>query len=186
VRNFGNKLTWDRSFEEYLLKFAKEANSLIFDSGKLCYSLNHSALNLDSYGYDLVYLDPPYLKRNDSNESSNYLRCYHFLEGLARYQEWDGFIDFSSINHRFRMTIDDDDFRRASIYETYEILINNYKKSTIVLSYKMGGIPSISFLINLIKKVKGNVHTYSKHYQYALNHQNGDAKKNREVLIIGI
>lgn len=185
-RNFGNKVTWDKSFEEYLIKFADEANTLVFDTGKDCYSINKSVFDIEPDGYDLVYLDPPYLRKDGSNESSNYLKCYHFLEGLAQYQEWNSFIDFNSINHRFKQTEKDNEFTPDNIYETYEKLIYKFKKNIIVLSYKKGGVPSIPFLVNLMKKIKGNAHTISMHYKYALNHQNGNAKNNREVLIIGI
>jgi len=185
-RNFGNKSTWDRSFEEYLMKFALEANSLVFNSGKLCYSKNQSALDIDPYGYDLVYLDPPYLRKDGDHESSNYLRCYHFLEGLSNYNEWEELIDFQSVNHRFKNDKIANDFSLASIYETYEKLITRFRNSIIVLSYKKGGVPSIDFLYKLVKRVKGNAKTHSMHYIYALNHQNGDAEKNREVLIIGL
>lgn len=185
-RNFGNKTTWDKSFEDYFLKFKDEANSLVFNSGKNCHSINQSAFKIDPYGYDLVYLDPPYLKKNAKNESSNYLRCYHFLEGLSNYQTWESLIDHKSRNHRLLETYDDNDFRLNNINEIYESLIYNYRKSIVVLSYKKNGVPSIEFLVNLVKKIKGNSRMISKHYKYALNHQNGDAKNNREVLIIGI
>jgi len=186
IRNFGNKTTWDKSFEEHITKFITEANSLVFSNSKDCFSLNKSVFDIDEYGYDLVYFDPPYLRKDGSNESSDYLKCYHFLEGLTKYQEWSNFIDFESINLRFKQTENLNEFTLENIYETYEKLINKYRNSIIVLSYKKGGIPSISYLVNLIKKIKGNAHTISMHYKYALNHQNGDAKNNREVLIIGI
>lgn len=185
-RNFGNKTTWDKSFQEYFLKFVSEANSLVFDSGKECVSLNQSAFDISTDGYDLVYLDPPYLRKDGSNESSNYFKCYHFLEGLSKYEQWETLIDFDTINLRLKQDESNNEFSPNSIYETYEKLITRFKNSIIVLSYKKGGIPSIEHLVNLIKKVKGNAHTVSIHYKYALNHQNGDAKKNREVLIIGI
>ena len=185
-RNFGNKSTWDRPFKEYLMKFADEANSMVFDSGKVCYATNQSALDIEPSGYDLVYLDPPYLRADGDHESSNYLRCYHFLEGLSKYQDWEELIDFSSRNLRFKDDVISNDFTTATVYETYEKLITKYRNSIIVLSYKVGGIPSIEFLEKLVKKVKGNVHTYSMHYIYALNRQNGNAKKNKEVIIIGI
>lgn len=185
-RNFGNKTTWDKSFDDYLIKFAEEANALVFNSGKECVSLNESAFDIDTYGYDLVYLDPPYLRKDGSNESSNYLNCYHFLEGIARYQEWVNLIDFDSINLRLKQDETANEFSMDEIYETYEKLITRFRNSIIVLSYKKGGIPSIDFLVGLMKKIKGNAYTISMHYKYALNHQNGDAKNNREVLIIGI
>jgi adenine-specific DNA-methyltransferase len=184
-RNFGNKTTWDRSFEEYLIKFSKEANSLVFNTGKNCRSLNLSAFDIDPVGFDLVYLDPPYLRKDSSNETSNYLKCYHFLEGLANYNEWGNLIDYNSHNLRFKNNSFIKDFDVNLIYESYEELISRFHKSIIVLSYKKNGIPSIDFLYKLIKKVKGRAFTISKHYKYALNHQNGDAKNNREVIIIG-
>ena len=46
-RNFGNKTTWDKSFDSYLIKFIEEANSLVFDSGTQCFSLNESIFELD-------------------------------------------------------------------------------------------------------------------------------------------
>lgn len=185
-RNFGNKVTWDKSFEEHLIKFTNEANSLVFNSGKKCYSLNQSAFDIDSYGYDLVYLDPPYLRKDGSNESSNYYKCYHFLEGLSRYEEWRDLIDYKTINLRLKNAEETNEFTLSNIYEKYETLMNNFRKSTIVVSYKKNGVPSISYLVNLINKIKGNAYTVSKHYKYALNHQNGNANSNREVLIIGI
>lgn len=184
-RNFGNKTTWDKPFEDYFIKFSNEANSMVFNSGKDCFSINQSAFEIDPSGYDLVYLDPPYLKRNAKNESSDYLKCYHFLEGLSKYQNWHDLIDFDSINLRFKKKNEDNEFKLTNINEIYEKLIYRYRRSIIVLSYKKEGIPSIDFLVDLIKKVKGNVRMVSKHYKYALNHQNGDAKNNREVLIIG-
>lgn len=185
-RNFGNKTTWDKSFKDYFIKFSNEGNSLVFNSGKKCQSINQSAFNIDPYGFDLVYLDPPYMKRNAKNESSNYLKCYHFLEGLSKYQSWESLIDYESTNLRFKQKNDDNDFKLSNINEIYEKLIYNYRKSIIVLSYKKEGAPSIDFLMNLVKKIKGNSRMVSKHYKYALNHQNGDAKNNREVLIIGV
>lgn len=185
-RNFGNKTTWDRSFNDYFVKFAEEANSLVINTNKNCVSLNESVFNIDAYGYDLVYLDPPYLRKDGSNESSNYFKCYHFLEGLSRYQEWENLIDYDSVNHRLKPVEVSREFLLKNIYETYEKLITRFQSSVIVLSYKNGGVPSIDYLVDLVRKVKGNAYTVSMHYKYALNHQNGDANKNCEVLIIGI
>jgi adenine-specific DNA-methyltransferase len=142
-------------------------------------------LEIDPAGYDLVYIDPPYLNKEGTNESSNYLKCYHFLEGIVNYDQWDELIDTDTINLRFKDANENNDFKEENIYETFENIIDKYSNSIIVLSYKKGGIPSIEFLVNTLKKHKRNVYTKSLHYKYALNRQNGDAKRNREVLIIG-
>jgi len=185
-RNFGNKTTWEGSFENYFLRFAEEANDLVFDSHKNCSSLNMSILDIDPYGYDLVYIDPPYIRKDGSNESSDYLKCYHFLEGLARYNEWGSMIDYNSINRRLNNLESQNDFKKQTICETIEEIIVKFKKNKIVFSYKKGGLPSIQFIVKKMREQGKRVTTRSMQYTYALNHQNGDADKNREVLIIGI
>lgn len=185
-RNFGNKTTWEKSFDDYLLKFTTEANSLVFDSGMDCQATNQSIFDIDAYGYQLVYIDIPYIRKDGSNESSNYLRCYHFLEGLSRYNEWEGLIDYDSINLRLANIEEQNDFKKETIYEKVEEILLKFRRSKIVFSYKKGGVPSIDFIVRTMKKLGKQVYTESMHYKYALNHQNGDAVKNREVLIIGI
>lgn len=185
-RHFGNKTTWEKSFDEYFLKFISEANNLVFDSGIECRALNKSIFDFDSYGYDLVYIDIPYLRKDGSNESSNYLKCYHFLEGLSKYEDWEKLIDLNSINLRMKQIEEQNDFKKENIHKLVEEILFNFRKSKIVFSYKKGGIPSISSITNMMKKLKRKVYTVSLHYKYALNHQNGDSKKNREVLLIGI
>lgn len=185
-RNFGNKTTWDKSFDGYLAKFINEANSLIFNSGTQCVSLNESIFDLDEYGYDLVYMDPPYLRSEASLESSNYLAYYHFLEGLSCYDKWEQMIDHSKVHLPLRQISSQNDFTTANAREKFEEMLSMFRKSKIVLSYKKGGVPSIEYLVKLMKKFKKNVSTRSIQYSYALNRQNGDAKYNREVLIIGV
>lgn len=185
-RHFGNKTTWEKSFNHYFKKFTSEANKLVFDSGTPCKSLNKSIIDIDPYGYDLVYIDIPYIRKDGSNESSNYLNCYHFLEGLSKYNEWENLIDYESRNLRFDTSEEKDDFNKQTIYETVEEILTKFQLNKIVFSYKKGGLPSIEFIVKTMKRLGKKVHTVSQHYKYALNHQNGDAKKNREVLIIGV
>ncbi len=184
-RHFGNKTTWEKSFTSYLRKFAKEANSMIFDSGRTCRALNQSLLELNQVDYDLVYIDPPYLNSEGSNETANYLKCYHFLEGLVQYASWDELIDYDTNNLRLKSVDQANDFKRENIYETFDLILEKFRNSIIVVSYKRSGTPSIDFIVNKMKRHKTRVITRSMHYKYALNSQNGDAEKNREVLIIG-
>lgn len=185
-RNFGNKSTWDRPFKHYLEKFANEANTLIFDSKSKCRAINESIFDLDSYGYDLVYLDPPYLRKNVSSAWSSYQTYYHFLEGLSMYDDWSNFIDYNKQHLPLRDDVNENDFTNANVKERFEEMIYKFRRSIIVISYKNGGNPSIDYIIRLMKKIKRHTTSRSIKYSYALNRQNGDAKYNREVLIIGI
>lgn len=185
-RSFGNLSSWNKSFKKHFVNFSNEASDLVFYNGKECRALNQSVFNFNENSYDLVYLDPPYFREHSSNETSDYLRIYHFLEGIAKYSEWEEFIDFNSINNGFKNEIFVNDININNITESLEDILVRFKKSIIVLSYKKGGIPSIETITKIFKKTKKNVYTRSLHYKYALNHQNGDASKNREVLIIGL
>ena len=184
-RSFGNKTTWDKTFTSCFDVFVNETNSSIFNSNKQCFAINKSVFDIDYLPYDLVYMDPPYLNRNGTNETSNYLKCYHFLEGLANYDNWETMIDFTTINLRFKDSLLQNDFTVKTIHKTFSNLIEKFQDSKIVLSYKRGGVPSIDFLIKLMKRHKKKVYTKSQVYKYALNKQNDNVKQNREVLIIG-
>jgi adenine-specific DNA methylase len=133
----------------------------------------------------LVYIDSPYIKKEYRNESHDYLRCYHFLEGISRYYSWATFIDEESINKRIKNEIITNHFTPQNVIIAFDRLINKFENSIIVISYKYGGIPSIGTLSKILKKYKTNIKTYSKHYKYALNKQNGNAILNREYILIG-
>ncbi|RLJ77134.1 DNA adenine methylase [Pedobacter alluvionis] len=185
-RNFGNKTTWETSLEELMIKFTNEANNNIFKSDFRALAINKSIFDIDEYGYDLVYLDPPYISKKGSNESSNYLKCYHFLEGLANYKDWEDLIDYSKKNRPLVAVNEVNEFVQATIHEDLEKILYKFRKSIIVLSYKSGGIPSINYLFELIEKIKGNAHIVTLPYKYALTRKENGSELNEEVLIIGL
>ena len=82
-RSFGNKVTWDTPFDIHFKRFAQELNSYIVKT-KACYALNSDVMEvpLDFFkqGFDLVYIDPPYIPKK--GENIIYRDLYHFLEGM--------------------------------------------------------------------------------------------------------
>lgn len=184
-RSFGNKATWDRPFPVHFCSFVKEINNSVSSSKEKCKAICQDVFDIKTGHYDLVYLDPPYLKKGDSNESSNYLKCYHFLEGIANYNLWGDLIDMNSTNRRIRKNYVPNYFNLTDAHVTFERLIKKFRKSIIVLSYRYGGSPTIDELSQLILKYKEHLNVYDRHYKYALNKQNGNAELNREYLLIG-
>jgi adenine-specific DNA-methyltransferase len=184
-RNFGNKVTWEKPFHELFVKFVDEVNGLVFDSGVQCHATNDSLFDIQAGEHDLVYIDPPYIAKKGASEGANYLKCYHFLEGLANYDEWEDLIDWDSPSFRFGNINEENDFAKENIISTFERMIEKFSDSKIVISYKSGGVPSVRTIVKLMEKYKGhgNVYTRSRKYSYALSHNN---KNNREVLIIGL
>ena len=180
-RNFGNKTTWERSFDHYFIKFALEANRLIFDNGKENESVNFDAHNFPNNNYDLVYLDPPYVPEKIPGNICDYYKYYHFLEGIVRYDDWNNLID---TNVRHRPLIDNGynwNYEGGNL-KGFEKIIDHFQDSIVVISYKEPGLPSISELETIIHQFKKtNINICRRPHFYALNKNNGHYN---EVLIV--
>lgn len=183
-RSFGNKATWDTPFRIHFRSFVDEVRRFIIPGAHPCRAQNLTACEIPAGNYDLVYLDPPYLKRAARNETSNYRHCYHFLEGLARYSDWPTLIDYSSRLRSIGSCADSAWSNPEENTRAFEELFDKFPKSIIAISYKKFGSPSITTLVRLLKRRGKRVRVHTRHYKYALNQQNGSAKLNRECLII--
>lgn len=176
-RSFGNKKTWDTSFEDHFRKFAAEANASIFDNG-----LQHKALNQDvmsiSPDYDLVYIDPPYMNRKGA--SVNYHEFYHFLEGLTHYDRWSDLIDFETKHRRLKCQPSPWD-SADRIQAAFEAVLEHFSSSILVVSYRSDGIPTREELVNLLLKHKRTVVQVALPQQYALSRDT----HSEELLLIG-
>jgi len=177
-RSFGNKTTWDTSFEEHFQGFVAIANDAIFDSGIPCASLCHDALDVPGE-YDLVYIDTPYI--NKQGVGVDYRDFYHFLEGMLDYDHWSERIDYRRKHRplkRERSAWSDDKKTLAAFRELFQ----RYQNATLVVSYRSDGIPGEDQLTELMRQFKTDVTVarYGK-YKYALS-TNGGSK---EILLIG-
>lgn len=176
-RTFGNKTTWDRPFEEHFTDFIREINYLVYDNGK-----ENKVYHLDVFevegNFDLVYIDPPYT--SSKGVSVDYLNFYHFLEGLADYENWKSKINYRTINKRFHK--DDNPWNnKHKIRRKFRNLFEKFKDSILVVSYRADGIPSIEQIVSDVKLFKKQVHIYNfDNYKYVLS--NGTTS---EVLIVG-
>lgn len=175
-RSFGNKKTWDTPFETHFRNFVNEANNAVFNNGVECHAINTDALNVDAK-FDLVYIDTPYI--NDKGVGVDYADFYHFLNGLVDYDNWMYLIDFESKHHRlkrqYNIWADKDNIINGFIQ-----LIEHFKNSILVFSYRSNGIPSIENIVDiLIKHNRHNELRYSHDIKYALSETTS-----KEVLII--
>lgn len=185
-RHFGNKTTWEKSFPTHFFTFIHEINNSIFKSEQRCRATCCDVFSIKNIKYDAVYLDPPYIKsKGESNESSDYLKCYHFLEGIANYPVWSKIIDYNSLNKRIEKSYAPNYFTSEDALNTFNNLLEKFRNSIIILSYKYGGTPTIDELSEMILRYKSQLIIHDKHYNYALNKKNGNASLNREYLLIG-
>lgn len=177
-RTFGNKATWDKPFAEHFRNFALSANSAVFKAAP-CRAVNQDAVDVAGE-FDLVYIDPPYVSR--AGVGVDYHGFYHFLEGLADYQNWEARIDFSS-KHRRLQKVPSQWTSRATIHRAFADLFSRFRRSIFVVSYRSDGIPSLEELSGLLRqfKRKVDVQTLSRGYKYALSTNENSS----EALLIG-
>lgn len=175
-RSFGNKKTWDTPFETHFRNFVTEANCAVFDSGYPCVAINRDAMDVEGH-FDLVYIDTPYIGQN--GVGVNYADFYHFLDGMVQYEKWPEMIDYESKHLRLK--------RSSCVWTSpdaitvaFQLLFSKYCASTLVISYRNNGIPSIDTLVGLLHDLGKSVRVeYSGAMRYALSKQTS-----AEVLII--
>jgi adenine-specific DNA-methyltransferase len=178
-RSFGNKTTWDRSFDEWFRIFVLEANRAVFDNGQQNISMNYDALEVPGE-YDLVYVDTPYISNRGA--AVDYQSFYHFLEGLASYTEWAQRIDLRSKHLRLKPQ-PSEWTNKEQIHSAFDRLFRRYQTSIIVVSYRSDGIPSESQLVSLLKRYKSQVSAQQfGHYKYVLSNN----PESKEILLIGV
>ena len=175
TRTFGNKKTWDTSFEEHFKHFIEEANNAIFDNNRENLVFCEDALNLNIYA-DLVYIDTPYI--SSKGTGVDYLSFYHFLEGLVNYKNWNNLIDNRTKNKKM-FQVENNWCNKEKIYSSFKNLFCKFKKSIIVVSYRENGIPTIDELINILRIYKNKIEVKTIDYKYVLSNNN-----TKEVLII--
>ncbi len=169
-RTFGNKTTWEHPFPELFSKYVIEYNKAIFPNGQGNRVIGGYDALFAPKGVDLVYLDPPYFSASAS-QGTNYLVFYHFLEGLADYENWPAKI--SSSNGKVKGIPDTKEIshfiRKGELLSSFNKLLERFQDNIIVLSYQSDGIPSEDELVLLLKDYKERVEVFSKPHRYVLS-----------------
>lgn len=178
---FGNKTTWEQSFESLFVKFTRELNEFQFEDLPQVEVVNISALQCDRDA-ELVYIDTPYF-RERQNAAITYHNRYHFLEGLMHYDDIPNQINQEKVNREIRFGENPEFEKRSHYIEELNALLARHQQSTIAMSYTSAGFPSIDELCDVIGQYKNEVIVcYLGNHPFALNRNNNDRQ---EVLIIG-
>jgi len=175
TRTFGNKTTWDAPFETHFKAALKEANRAVFDNGKKHVVTNEDALALEATA-DLVYLDPPYM--NARGVSVDYLGFYHFLEGLTEIEQWPARIDRRR-RHLPYQRRESPFFSAKTIVRAFADLFERHRQSTLVVSYRSDGIPSLEELKRMLEALGKRVRVHEAEHKYALA-----ARATRELVLV--
>ncbi|AVH13300.1 Dam family site-specific DNA-(adenine-N6)-methyltransferase [Acinetobacter indicus] len=149
------------SFEEQLLDAIEQLNDAVFDNGRENKSLNKDSMAVNVKA-DLVYIDPPYYNPTSDNE---YVRRYHFVEGLAR--NWqDVEIQWETKTKKFKNYPTPFSTKNGA-YDAFDQLFKKHRNSILVVSYSSNSFPTKDEMLRLLAKYKQDVeviaidHTYS-------------------------
>ncbi len=144
------------------LEAVQTINGAVFDNGKQNKSSWNDALSLPAEHYDLVYFDPPYFTPKSDNE---YVRRYHFVEGLAR--NWEG-VELQENTKTKKFKSYSTPFSTALGAEAaFDSLFHKYKESILVVSYSSNSIPEKARMIELLKQYKHSVDVFPVDYKYS-------------------
>jgi DNA adenine methylase/adenine-specific DNA-methyltransferase len=157
-------------------------NAVVFDNGSQNVVTSGDVFHLDPVSYDLVYLDPPYAPPKDDND---YIKRYHFLEGLAVY--WRGLeimthTKTKKIPKRFTPFAYGHTITKA-LEDVFELA----RESIIVLSYSSNSVPGEDEIYKLLRQVKADVRTFAVPHRYSFGtHSTAVRREAHEYIFVGV
>jgi DNA adenine methylase len=172
------------TFRAQFLDAVDMVNAAVFNNGKQNKARNGDAMTLQTREPSLVYIDPPYYSPLSDNE---YVRRYHFVEGLAR--DWQGVeIQEHTITKKFKSYPTPFSSRKGAA-EAFDMLFKRYCESVLIVSYSSNSQPTLNEMVAIMAKHKRHVEVVPVDYKYSFGnqaHKVGDNKnKVQEYLFVG-
>ena len=180
IRSFGNATTWEAPFSKHMISIFNKLRQFPFQGpvGE-AKCQNTTDLSFIKSEPDLIYLDPPYLNKNDV--AVDYFGFYHFLDGLVDYNLF-GSGD-TKLAHK---PIGKETSRwstAAGGLEEIAAVAKRWPHSIIAISYRGNGRPAIGEIKSVLTDANYGVCEHvAKEYKYALS----KSFDTTEELIIGM
>jgi DNA adenine methylase/adenine-specific DNA-methyltransferase len=170
------------SLREHFLEQIEVFNRSVFDNGRRSRALHGDVFAVEPAGFDLVYMDPPYVPRADDN---CYVKRYHFLEGLSCYWKDMTILENSRVK-KLKKPYTPFSYRRDSI-SAFDRLFSHFRKSILALSYSSNGYPDLEDLMRLMRRYKASVTVFEKEHRYHFGtHAAVKRSVVQEYLILGV
>ena len=178
------RLDLKKTLSEQFIEAVDTINDAIFDNGKNNKSRFGDAMTYRGEKPDLVYIDPPYYSPLSDNE---YVRRYHFVEGLAR--DWSGVeIQTHTQTKKFKSYPTPFSTRKGAA-DAFDKLFSKFEGSIIIVSYSSNSIPTMDEMLTLLAKHKQQVEVAPIDYRYSFGNQgtkvNDNNNKVHEYLFVG-
>lgn len=170
------------SFRQQFLDNVTLVNDAVFNNGKKNRAVCGDVMALRARG-DLVYIDPPYYSPYSDNE---YVRRYHFVEGLAR--NWEGVeIQENTQTKKFKNYPTPFSTRNGAA-TAFDALFRKYARSVLLVSYSSNSLPSKDEMVDIMLRYKQHVDVVPVDYTYSFGNQStATTHRNRvqEYLFVG-
>lgn len=160
-----NRKDLQTSFAEHFLLAVQAINGAVFDNGKKNLCRHGDAMTIKAKP-DLVYFDPPYYSPLSDND---YVRRYHFLEGLAC--DWRGLTIQEHTKTKKFKSYPSPFSSRVGAHEAFDKLFASFKESILMVSYSSNSLPSKEELLSLLAKYKNHVEVISVDHRYSFANQ---------------
>jgi len=171
------------TLKEHFLEAVEQVNGAVFDNGK-----NNKSRHGDAMDYrqkaDLVYIDPPYYSPLSDNE---YVRRYHFVEGLAR--NWQGVeMQWHTKTKKFKSYPTPFSSRQGA-HDAFDLLFKRHQNSILIVSYSSNSLPTKDEMLALMAKYKQRVEVVAIDHRYSFGNQGHKVGDNNnqvhEYLFVG-
>lgn len=172
-----------KTFAQQFLEAVEAINKAVFDNGQQNRARYGDAMELRVEQADLIYIDPPYYSPLSDNE---YVRRYHFVEGLAR--NWKGVeIQQHTLTKKFKSYPTPFSTRNGAA-DAFDRLFKKFSGSVLIVSYSSNSLPTQNEMVTIMSKYKKYVEVIPVDYKYSFGNQS-KAKTHRnsvqEYLFLG-
>ncbi|MDP1774698.1 MAG: Dam family site-specific DNA-(adenine-N6)-methyltransferase [Methylobacter sp.] len=172
------------TFRAQFLEAVDMVNAAVFDNGQQNKARNGDAMTLQHRAAGLVYIDPPYYSPLSDNE---YVRRYHFVEGLAR--DWQGVeIQEHTITKKFKSYPTPFSSRKGAA-DAFDKLFRRFRDSVLVVSYSSNSLPTLDEMVAIMARHKRHVEVVPVDYKYSFGNQGNKVGNNKndvqEYIFVG-
>lgn len=166
--------------EEQIRNATALINDAVFDNGQRNRARHGDAMTT-RFKADLVYIDPPYYSPLSDNE---YVRRYHFVEGLAR--DWEGVaMQWQTKTKKFK-NYPTPFNSRAGAEDAFDKMFRRFKDNILLVSYSSNSLPTREEIISLMSKYKRRVDVIDIDHRYSFANQKAENRNEvQEYLFVG-
>lgn len=165
------------SLRQHFMDAVQAINNAVFDNYRKNEARNADAMKLKPLKNSLVYIDPPYFTPKSDAE---YVRRYHFVEGLAR--DWQGVeIQEHTLTKKFK-GYPTPFSTQVGASSAFDLLFKRFSENILLVSYSSNSLPSLDEMVALMSKYKDHVEVIPVDYKYSFGNQKNKIGNNRNTV----